>query len=70
MNVLSLFSGVGGFDLGLEQAGMTTIYQCEWDKHATNILNRHWPHTPKWGDITTLTAQDATLRGVICVSGV
>lgn len=63
MNVLSLFSGVGGFDLGLEQAGMTTIYQCEWDKHATNILNRHWPHTPKWGDITTLTAQEILRHG-------
>lgn len=63
MNVLSLFSGVGGFDLGLEQAGMTTIYQCEWDKHATNILNRHWPHVPKWGDITTLTAQEILRHG-------
>ena len=63
MNVVSLFSGVGGFDLGLEQAGMTTIYQCEWDKHATNILQRHWPDVPKWGDITTLTAQEILRHG-------
>ena len=63
MKVLSLFSGVGGFDLGLEAAGMQTIYQCEWDKHATNILNRHWPHVPKWGDITTLTAQEILRHG-------
>lgn len=63
MNVLSLFSGVGGFDLGLEAAGMRTIYQCEWDKHATSILNRHWPHVPKWGDITTLTAQEILSHG-------
>jgi DNA (cytosine-5)-methyltransferase 1 len=63
MNVVSLFSGVGGFDLGLEQAGMKTIYQCEWDKHATNILQRHWPHVPKWGDITTLTAQEILRHG-------
>ena len=45
MNVVSLFSGVGGFDLGLEAASMKTIYQCEWDKHATNILQpcqRRW----------------------------
>jgi DNA (cytosine-5)-methyltransferase 1 len=54
--VLSLFSGVGGFDLGLERGGMRTVYQCEWDKHATNILNRHWPDVPKWGDVSTLTA--------------
>jgi len=63
MNVVSLFSGVGGFDLGLEQAGMKTIYQCEWDKHAQTILNRHWPHVPKWGDITTLTAQEILRHG-------
>lgn len=57
MKVLSLFSGVGGFDLGLENAGMETVFQCEWDKHATSILQRHWPDTPRWGDITTLTGE-------------
>ena len=56
MNVLSLFSGVGGFDLGLEAAGHHTVFQCEWDKHATRILERHWPNVPRWGDVSTLTA--------------
>jgi DNA (cytosine-5)-methyltransferase 1 len=63
MNVLSLFSGVGGFDLGLENAGMKTIYQCEWDKHATRILESHWPQVPRWGDITTLTAKEILRHG-------
>ena len=63
MNVLSLFSGVGGFDLGLENAGMKTIYQCEWDKHANTILERHWPTVPRWGDISTLTAQEILRHG-------
>jgi DNA (cytosine-5)-methyltransferase 1 len=63
MNVLSLFSGVGGFDLGLENAGMKTIYQCEWDKHATRILERHWPTVPRWGDISTLTAKEILSHG-------
>lgn len=63
MNVLSLFSGVGGFDLGLENAGMKTIYQCEWDKHATRILERHWPQVPRWGDISTLTAKEILSHG-------
>jgi DNA (cytosine-5)-methyltransferase 1 len=49
MKVLSLFSGVGGFDLGLEAAGMETVFQCEWDKHATNILEKHWPHSTLTG---------------------
>jgi DNA (cytosine-5)-methyltransferase 1 len=55
MKVLSLFSGVGGFDLGLENAGMETVFQCEWDKHATKILERHWPDVPRWTDVSTLT---------------
>jgi len=57
MKVLSLFSGVGGFDYGLENGGMETVFQCEWDKHANSILQRHWPHVPRWGDITTLTGK-------------
>jgi len=57
MKVLSLFSGVGGFDMGLENAGMQTVFQCEWDKHANTILNKHWPHVPKWEDVLTLTGK-------------
>lgn len=57
MNVLSLFSGVGGFDMGLENAGMKTVFQCELDKHCQSILQRHWPHVPKWDDVKTLTGK-------------
>jgi len=63
MKVLSLFSGVGGMDQGLEAAGMETIYQCEWDKNATSILERHWPNVPKWGDVSTLTAKEVLRHG-------
>ena len=57
MKVLSLFSGAGGFDMGLENAGMETVFQCEWDKHANTILHKHWPAVPKWEDISTLTGK-------------
>lgn len=57
MKVLSLFSGVGGFDLGLENGGMETVFQCEWDKHCRTILDKHWPDVPKWDDVSTLTGK-------------
>ena len=57
MTVLSLFSGVVGFDMGLENAGMETVFQCEWDKHCRTILDRHWPTVPKWDDVSTLTGE-------------
>ena len=57
MRVLSLFTGVGGFDLGLEAAGMTTVFQCEIDKHCQSVLQHRWPDVPRWGDVTTLTGR-------------
>lgn len=36
---------------------MTTVFQCELDKHCQNILNRHYPNVPKWDDIETLTGK-------------
>jgi DNA (cytosine-5)-methyltransferase 1 len=65
MKVLSLFSGVGGFDLGLERAGMETVFQCEWDKHATKILEKHWPHVPRWDDVSTLTGKFILLHAPV-----
>jgi len=55
--VVSLFSGVGGFDVGFEQAGFTTVFQCEIDKHASSVLRRHFPHVDRWDDITTLSGE-------------
>jgi DNA (cytosine-5)-methyltransferase 1 len=64
MKVLSLFSGVGGFDLGLERAGMETVALCEWDKKAAHVLRRHWPDIPIYGDVSDLTGAQLIADGV------
>jgi DNA (cytosine-5)-methyltransferase 1 len=50
---VSLFAGVGGFDLGLETSGHICVGQVEIDKNARKILERHWPNVPKHDDVTT-----------------
>jgi DNA (cytosine-5)-methyltransferase 1 len=52
--VLDLFSGIGGFSLGLERAGMQTIAFCERDEFCQRVLAKHWPEVPIHDDITTL----------------
>jgi len=47
----SLFSGVGGMDLGLEWAGWECRWQVEIDDWRRQVLTRHWPEVPKWKDV-------------------
>jgi len=53
--VLDLFSGIGGFSLGLEQTGgFKTEAFCEIDPFAKKVLRKHWPNTQIFGDIRNL----------------
>jgi hypothetical protein len=52
--ILDLFSGIGGFSLGLERAGMQTAAFCEVDAYCQQVLRKHWPDTPIHSDIRTL----------------
>jgi DNA (cytosine-5)-methyltransferase 1 len=51
MRVLDLFSGIGGFTLGLERAGMHTIAFCESDAFCRAVLAQHWPDIPCHHDV-------------------
>jgi DNA (cytosine-5)-methyltransferase 1 len=54
MKCASFFAGIGGFDLGFQNAGITPVFHCEIDPYCQRILKRHWPEVPIHGDITTL----------------
>lgn len=51
----SLFSGVGGFDMGLEDAGIETIWQVEIDPQAQGVLRHHWPSKELFSDVCSVT---------------
>jgi len=58
MKVLDLFSGIGGFSLGLERAGFETVAFCEVDKKCHQVLKKHWPNVPIFDDVQTLNGYD------------
>ncbi len=64
MNVLDLFSGIGGFSLGLERAGMRTVAFCEIDPFCRRVLAKHWPGVPCYDDVRTLTATRLRTDGI------
>jgi DNA (cytosine-5)-methyltransferase 1 len=66
LKVLDLFSGIGGFSVGLERAGMQTVAFCEVDKKAQQVLRKHWPNVPIFDDVTTLKGEQIGTVDVIC----
>ncbi len=58
LRVLDLFSGIGGFSLGLERAGMETVAFCEIEKFPRQVLRKHWPDVPIFEDVRKLHAED------------
>ncbi len=58
MRVLSLFSGGGLGDYGLELAGMEIVGQVEIDDYCQKILKLRWPDVPKWRDIKEFSGEE------------
>ncbi len=66
VNVLDLFSGIGGFSLGLERAGMKTVAFCEIDPHCQKVLRKHWPNVPIFDDVKKLKGKQFKNIDLIC----
>lgn len=63
--VLDLFSGIGGFSLGLERTGgFETVAFCEIEEFPRKVLAKHWPEVPCYEDVRTLTAKRLAADGI------
>jgi len=65
LKVLDLFSGIGGFSLGLERTGgFETVAFCEIEEFPRKVLAKHWPDVPRYSDVRTLTAEQLATDGI------
>jgi DNA (cytosine-5)-methyltransferase 1 len=63
--LLDLFSGIGGFSLGLERTGgFKTVAFCEIEPFPRKVLAKHWPEVPIYDDVRTLTAKRLAADGI------
>lgn len=70
MNVFSLFSGIGGFELAFERLGIQTVASVEIDDQARGVLADHFPRTELLTDVTKVTGADARAAGFVPDRGV
>ncbi|MAN64612.1 MAG: DNA (cytosine-5-)-methyltransferase [Parvibaculum sp.] len=67
IKVLDLFSGIGGFSLGLERAGpFRTVAFCEREPFCQAVLQKHWPDTPIYDDVRTIDTDGLGKIDLIC----
>lgn len=70
MRLLDLFSGIGGFSLGLERAGFQTVAFCEIDPWCWRVLAKHWPGVPCYDDVRQLDASRLRADGIERVAAI
>ena len=63
MNAVSLFAGIGGFDLALERNGIEVVASVEWDKNAQSVLRKRFPNSRIFGDIQEVTGEELINAG-------
>ena len=67
---VSLFAGVGGFDLALERAGVKVVASVEIDLKAQSVLKKHFPHSTIFDDVTTVKGSDLIAAGFEARGGI
>lgn len=68
LRVLDLFSGIGGFSLGLERTGgFKTVAFCEIEDFPRRVIAKHWPDVPCYRDVRELTAERLAADGITSV---
>ncbi|WP_126595402.1 DNA cytosine methyltransferase [Dictyobacter aurantiacus] len=67
LTVGSLFSGIGGLDLGLERTGRFQIaWQVEINEYCQQVLAKHWPNTPRYGDVRRIGVDNLSSVNLLC----
>ena len=64
IQVLDLFSGIGGFSLGLERAGFETVAFCEIDKYCRLVLQKHWKDIKIYSDVREIKKERLEADGI------
>ena len=70
LTAVSLFAGVGGFDLALQRAGVEVKAMVEWDKNAQGVLRHRFPNTALFGDVQEVTGDDLRGAGFVPERGI
>ena len=65
MKVLDLCSGIGGFTIGLHEAGFETVAFCEIEPYCQAVLRKHWPDIPIYNDVRDISAERLRADGLV-----
>ena len=70
LTAVSLFAGVGGFDLAMERNGINVVAAVEIDKHARGVLEKQFPNTKLFNDVTEVTGEQLKQAGFVPERGI
>jgi DNA (cytosine-5)-methyltransferase 1 len=66
LTMAGLFSGVGGFELAAQRAGLEVLWMCEFEPYCQQVLQARFPGVPVYGDVRELRGADVVRPDVLC----